>query len=55
MSYNGRLDFGIVACPKLVPDVESIATYLGDALAELRPAEAELAGSRVSVRGVVVE
>ncbi|WP_227982765.1 WS/DGAT/MGAT family O-acyltransferase [Nocardia spumae] len=35
MSYNGRLDFGILACPDTVPDVGHIAQYLRQALTEL--------------------
>jgi diacylglycerol O-acyltransferase len=35
MSYNGHLDFGILACTDTIPDVWNIATYLKDALAEL--------------------
>ncbi|WP_433756246.1 WS/DGAT/MGAT family O-acyltransferase [Nocardia sp. CA-135398] len=35
MSYDGHLDFGILACPDAVPDVWDIADYLRDALAEL--------------------
>ncbi len=37
MSYNGHLDFGIIACPTLVPDVSVIAEYLREALEELVP------------------
>jgi diacylglycerol O-acyltransferase len=35
MSYDGHLDFGIVVCRDLVPDVWDIAGHLRDALAEL--------------------
>ncbi|WP_327097754.1 wax ester/triacylglycerol synthase family O-acyltransferase [Nocardia vinacea] len=35
MSYNGHLDFGILACTDSIPDVWNIASYLRDALAEL--------------------
>ncbi|MEV2225046.1 wax ester/triacylglycerol synthase family O-acyltransferase [Nocardia vinacea] len=35
MSYNGHLDFGILASTDSIPDVWKIATYLRDALAEL--------------------
>jgi diacylglycerol O-acyltransferase len=34
-SYNRRLDFGLVACRDLVPDVWDLIGYLQDALAEL--------------------
>lgn len=36
MSYDGHLDFGIVACPEAVPDIWDITTHLADALAELQ-------------------
>jgi len=36
MSYRDRVDFGLVACPDLVPDVWRIADGLRDALEELR-------------------
>ncbi|WP_228001791.1 WS/DGAT/MGAT family O-acyltransferase [Nocardia australiensis] len=36
MSYDGHIDFGILACPDSVPDVWRIADYLKDALRELR-------------------
>ncbi|MFE3957534.1 wax ester/triacylglycerol synthase family O-acyltransferase [Nocardia sp. NPDC059091] len=36
MSYDGHLDFGILACPDTVPDVWEIARDLEDALAELQ-------------------
>ncbi|MGX1809160.1 wax ester/triacylglycerol synthase family O-acyltransferase [Nocardia sp. NPDC055321] len=35
MSFDGHLDFGILACTDVVPDVWSIAEYLNDALGEL--------------------
>ncbi len=34
-SYNGALDFGLIACRELVPDVWNLIGYLEDALAEL--------------------
>jgi len=34
-SYDGRLDFGLVACRELVPDVWNLMGYLEDALAAL--------------------
>ncbi|AEF41136.1 wax ester/triacylglycerol synthase family O-acyltransferase [Hoyosella subflava] len=36
MSYDGHLDFGILACPSIIPDVESFTHYLEQALKELR-------------------
>jgi len=38
MSYLDRVDFGLVACPDLVPDVWSIAEGLREALEELEKA-----------------
>jgi WS/DGAT/MGAT family acyltransferase len=34
-SYNGALDFGLIACREMVPDVWHLIDYLQDALAEL--------------------
>ena len=34
-SYNGALDFGLIACRELVPDVWNLIGYLRDALEEL--------------------
>jgi hypothetical protein len=34
-SYDGALDFGIVVCREMVPDVWRIIDYLRDGLAEL--------------------
>jgi hypothetical protein len=34
-SYDGALDFGLVACREMVPDVWNLIGYLDDALAEL--------------------
>lgn len=36
MSYNGRCDFGLVACRDAVPDLWDLCHLLEDALAELR-------------------
>ncbi|WP_431920990.1 WS/DGAT/MGAT family O-acyltransferase [Nonomuraea jabiensis] len=36
-SYDGRLDVGIIACRKLVPDVWAFSGYLREALDELKP------------------
>jgi diacylglycerol O-acyltransferase len=35
VGYDGRLDFGLVACREMVPDLWDMAGHLGDALAEL--------------------
>jgi diacylglycerol O-acyltransferase len=34
-SYDGSIDFGLIACRELVPDVWNLIEYLRDALAEL--------------------
>ena len=34
-SYLDRLDFGLIACRELVPDVWDLADYLAEALEEL--------------------
>ena len=34
-SYDGALDFGLIACRELVPDVWNLIGYLRDALDEL--------------------
>jgi diacylglycerol O-acyltransferase len=41
MSYDGRLDFGFVACRELIPDVRDLIDHLHDALAELTKLAAE--------------
>ncbi|HET9728271.1 MAG TPA: wax ester/triacylglycerol synthase family O-acyltransferase [Acidimicrobiia bacterium] len=38
MSYLDHVDFGFIACPELVPDLEQLAAMVPDALAELRKA-----------------
>ncbi len=38
MSYNGSVDFGLVACRELVPDLWDIIDHLRDSLEELREA-----------------
>lgn len=44
-SYCGHLDFGVISCKELVPDVWPIVDYLADALDELVEA-AESSGAR---------
>jgi diacylglycerol O-acyltransferase len=34
-SYNGALDFGLIACREMVPDVWNLIGYLHDAMAEM--------------------
>jgi WS/DGAT/MGAT family acyltransferase len=43
MSYLDKMDFGLLACPDLIPDVASIAHGLSEALEEYKKAAAELA------------
>ena len=40
-SYNGNLDFGLIACRELMPDVWDLMDYLRDALHELKEAAKE--------------
>jgi len=40
-SYDGALDFGLIACRELVPDVGMLIGYLRDALDELLELAAE--------------
>jgi hypothetical protein len=35
VSYDGRLDFGVVACPTRVPDVWNVIGHLREAMDEL--------------------
>jgi hypothetical protein len=42
-SYDGALDFGLIACRELVPDVAKIIGYLREALDELLELAAETA------------
>ncbi|MFJ7211862.1 wax ester/triacylglycerol synthase family O-acyltransferase [Amycolatopsis sp. NPDC098790] len=41
MSYDGKLDFGFVACRELIPDVWDLVGHLHEALAELTKLAAE--------------
>jgi diacylglycerol O-acyltransferase len=41
MTYKGTVHFGIVGCPRLVPDVDKVAALLDDAIAELMSAALE--------------
>ena len=34
-SYDGSLDFGLIACREMVPDVWNLLGYLEDAMAEM--------------------
>jgi WS/DGAT/MGAT family acyltransferase len=42
MSYNGNLDFGLLSCRELMPNIWDLMDYLGDALLELKQAAKEL-------------
>jgi diacylglycerol O-acyltransferase / wax synthase len=41
-SYNGSLDYGLIACRRAVPDVAEIAEYVVEAHAELNALAAKL-------------
>jgi diacylglycerol O-acyltransferase / wax synthase len=45
MSYIDSLDFGLLACPDILPDIEVIADGLGEALEELKKAATAKAGT----------
>jgi diacylglycerol O-acyltransferase len=47
-SYNGNLDFGLVACRELLPDVWDLIDYLHDAASELGEAAKQLATKQES-------
>ena len=38
MSYDGNLDFGLLTCRELMPDIWDLMDYLGDSLLELKEA-----------------
>jgi hypothetical protein len=40
-SYHGSLDFGLIACREMVPDVWNLVGYLQDAIAEMLELVAE--------------
>jgi WS/DGAT/MGAT family acyltransferase len=56
-SYHGSLDFGLVACREMVPDVWNLITYLQEALAEMvalvpdSPATGGAAARRPAAKG----
>jgi diacylglycerol O-acyltransferase len=44
-SYLDRICFGVLACRRLVPDLEQMADHLDEALAELVVGALDLAGA----------
>ena len=50
MSYNGKMDFGIVADRDQMPDLWKVMGWLGDALDELRPKPKPKRGRRAPAR-----
>ena len=47
-SYNGRIDFGLTACRRTLPDVRDLARYMHDAFEELASLTAKVAASNVA-------
>ena len=47
-SYNGRIDFGLTACRRTLPDVRDLARYMHDAFEELARLTAKVAASEAS-------
>ena len=45
MSYNGRVDFGIIVCREMVPDVWDLARHVREGLAELLRLAAQETGT----------
>ena len=41
-SYNGNLDFGIIVCRELMPDVWDLMVYLSESPQELKEAAKDL-------------
>jgi hypothetical protein len=44
ISYNGRVNFGLIADPDSIGDLDRIAVHVDDAVAELLGAVAQRAG-----------
>jgi hypothetical protein len=51
MSYNGRVEFGLLADYDAMPDVDNLAGELSDSLAELLAAAREAAKSNAKTNG----
>src|SRR5205807_16966 len=51
MSYRGSMDFGIVADREQMPDVSKLMDWLHQALDELKPTEAAVAGAAEQTNG----
>ena len=49
MSYNGKLDFGLVACREMVPDIWKLVDYLGESLEEMKALAG--AGAKTNANG----
>ena len=43
MSYNGNLDFGLLACREMIPDIWRLIDELGEELGVLVKAAADVA------------
>ena len=54
-SYNGRLDFGLIACRRAAPDVKDIAKYLAEAHEELKAKAGALMQQAVPPEPVAVK
>ena len=42
MSYNGSVDFGLLSCRELVPDIWDLMDHIRDSLLELKEAAKEI-------------
>jgi diacylglycerol O-acyltransferase / wax synthase len=51
MSYNGKVDFGLLADYDAMPDVDAFAAHLGESLAELLEAARGASKTRASSNG----
>jgi diacylglycerol O-acyltransferase len=51
MSYNGKVDFGLLGDHDAMPDLDAVGDYLGESLAELRAAARKASASAASANG----
>jgi diacylglycerol O-acyltransferase len=51
MSYNGKVDFGLLGDYDAMPDLDAVGDYLGESLAELRAAARKASASAASANG----